>query len=110
MLNQNGSVTAMLRSPAAKVDGCRGYDMNAALFAADLAEDILGHIDRHLGGDGQGDGVAGPAIDLDQLAAVADAELGEIGVVAEFADVDVLEVAPHVVDDAGNEVVGQRPG
>ena len=63
------------------------------LFAADLAQDVLGDVDRHLGGDRQGDGVAGPAIDLDQLAAVADPQLGEVGVVAQFADEDVLQLA-----------------
>ena len=38
------------------------------LLAAHLVEDVLGDVDRHLGGDGQGDGVAGPAVYFDHLA------------------------------------------
>ena len=63
-------------------------------FPADFAEDVFGHVDGNLGGDGQGDGVRGPAVDLDQLAVDADAELGEVGVIAQLADENVLQVSP----------------
>ena len=36
-----------------------------------------------------------------------DAELGEVGVVAQLVDVDVLELAAEVFDGAGQEVVGR---
>src|SRR5207247_907234 len=57
-----------------------------------------------------GDGVAGAAVDLDQLAVLADAQLGEVGVLAQVADEDVLQVAAELIDDVGDEIVGQRPG
>src|SRR4051794_31163338 len=38
---------------------------------ADLVDDILGHVDGHVDRDGHGDGVAGPGVDLDDLAVVA---------------------------------------
>jgi hypothetical protein len=52
------------------------------LLLANLIEDVVGHVDRDVHGDREGDRVAGPGIDLDDLAFVADAELGEVGVVA----------------------------
>ena len=55
-----------------------------------------------------GDRVAGPRVDLDELAVVADPELGEIGVVAQLVDVDVLQLAAEQLDRVGQQVVGQR--
>src|SRR3954454_3611363 len=81
-----------------------------ASLAADLVEYFLGNVDRHLGGDGQGDGVAGTAVNFDHFAVEADAQLGEVGMVLELADVDVAQFATEVVDDAGHQVVGQWPG
>src|SRR5207248_6342659 len=80
------------------------------LLAADFAEDILGDVDGNIGGNGQGDGVAGPAVDLDELPIDADAELGEIGVIAQLADENVLQVAAHAVNDAGDKIMSQGPG
>src|SRR5215471_641277 len=71
-------------------------------LAPDFTEHILGHVDRHLGRHRQGDGVAGPAIDFDQLGVLADAQLGEVGMVAQVADEDVLQIAAHVVDHVGH--------
>src|SRR5436305_1945896 len=59
----------------------------------DLVDDILGHEDRHVDGHGYGDRVAGSGVDLDDLAAVADPKLRVIGVVAQLADEDVLQLA-----------------
>src|SRR5206468_12585868 len=80
------------------------------LFAADFAEDVLGDVDGNIGGNGQGDGVAGPAVDLDELPIDADAELGEIGVIAQLADENVLQIAAHAVDDAGDKIMSQGSG
>jgi len=49
---------------------------------ADLVDDIFGHEDRDVDRHGDGDGVARPGVDLDQLAVVPDPELGVVGVVA----------------------------
>ena len=68
------------------------------LVATNLAEHILGHVDGDLGGDGQRDGVAGPAIDFDHLAVEADAQLGKIGVFPQLANEDVLQIADQVID------------
>src|SRR5262249_7344562 len=40
---------------------------------------------------------------------LADAELGEVGVVAQVADEDVLQVAAEMIDHAGHQVVSERP-
>ncbi len=49
---------------------------------AHLVEHVLGHEDRHVHCHGDGDGVAGAGVDLDQLAFVANPQLGEVGVVS----------------------------
>ncbi len=77
---------------------------------ADLVDDILGHEDRDVDRHGDGDGVARPGVDLDQLAVVPDPELGVVGVVAQLADEDVLELAAEQLDGVGQEVVGQGTG
>src|SRR5262249_43900123 len=56
----------------------------------DLVEDLVGDEDRHVNRDGQGDRGAGPGVDLDKLALVPDPELGEICVLAQLVDVDIL--------------------
>src|SRR5208337_1068532 len=85
-------------------------DLRQPLFTAHFTEHVFSDIDGYLGGNRQGNGVAGPAVHLDQLPIKADAQLGKIGVVAQLADEDVLQFAAHVIDDAGHQVVSQRPG
>ena len=68
------------------------------LVATNLAEHILGHVDGDLGGHRQSDGIAGPAINLNQLAVHADAQLGKIGVFPQLANEDVLQIADQVID------------
>ena len=63
-----------------------------------FAEHVLADVDRHPGRDGQRDRVARPAIDLDQLAFLADAELGEVRVLLQVADDDVLNLAAQLLD------------
>ena len=75
---------------------------------ADLVDDVFGDVDRHVDGHGQGDGVAGTRVDLDELAVVADAQLGEIGVLAQLVDVDVLQLAAQQLDRVRQQVVSQR--
>src|SRR5437868_4138858 len=53
--------------------------------------------------------VAGAAIDFDHLAVETDAQLGEVGVIFQLTDVNVAQLAPHVLDDAGDQIVGQGP-
>ena len=77
---------------------------------ANFVEDLLGDVDRDVDRHGDGDGVAGAGVDLDQLSFVANPQLGEVGVVRQLADEDVLEFAPEELDRAGQEVVGQGPG
>ena len=48
---------------------------------AHLVDDVFGHVDRNVNSYGDGDGVAGAGVDLDDLALVTDAELGVIGMV-----------------------------
>src|SRR4051794_40130821 len=62
------------------------------LLPDDLVQDVLGDEDRHVDGHGDGDGVTGTGVDLDDLAVVLDAELGVVGVLPQLADVDVLEL------------------
>src|SRR4051794_36687106 len=78
-------------------------------LSAHLVQHVLGHVDRHAGRDGERDGVAGPGVDLDQLAVEADAELGVVGVLAQLADGHVAQLAAHALDDVGDQVVRQRP-
>src|SRR5207253_10882713 len=46
---------------------------------------------------------------FDQLAVLPDAQLGEVGVIAQFVDVDVLQLGAEAVHDAGDQVVRERP-
>src|SRR5271157_5901336 len=68
---------------------------------ADLVDDVFGHVDRHVDGHGQGDGVAGARIDLDELAVVSDPQLGEIGVLAQLVDVNVLQLPSQKLNRVG---------
>src|SRR5262249_11854075 len=77
--------------------------------APDFAEHVLGDVDRHFRGDSQRDRVARPAVDLDQLAFMSNAEFREIGMLAEVVDINVLQLAAHALDDAGDKVIGGRP-
>src|SRR5262249_41984855 len=95
-------------------NGSRKWRSNAgsgrdSLFLHRLFQHVFGDVDRHFRGNGQGDGVAGPAIHLDQLAVLANAQLGKIGVLAQFTDIDVLKIAAELFDGAGDQVVRQRP-
>src|SRR5208283_1993418 len=76
--------------------GPRGRSEGRSL--ADLVDDVFGHVDRHVDGDGQGDRVAGARIDLDELAVVSDPQLGEIGVLAQLVDVNVLQLPSQKLD------------
>ncbi len=60
---------------------------------ADLVYDVLGHVDRHIDGHCQRDRVAGPRIDLDELAVMTDSQFREIGVLAQLVDVNILQLA-----------------
>src|SRR5208283_1212974 len=75
---------------------------------ADLVDDVFGHVDRHVDGHGQGDGVAGARIDLDELAVVSDPQLGEIGVLAQLVDVNVLQLPSQKLDRVRQQVMSQR--
>src|SRR5512135_962352 len=77
---------------------------------ADFVDDLAGDVDRDVDGHGDGDGVARPRVHLDQLAVVADPELGVVGVVAKLADVDVLQLAAEQLDRVSQQVVRQRSG
>src|SRR5579883_1756969 len=68
------------------------------VLLSDLVEDLVGDVDRHIDGHGQGDRVAGPRVDLDELAVVADPQLGEISMLAQLIDVNILQVAAQQVD------------
>src|SRR5262249_32071589 len=41
---------------------------------------------------------------------LTDADLGEVGVLAQLVDVDVLKLRPKAVYDVGNQVMRQGPG
>jgi hypothetical protein len=60
---------------------------------ADLVNDVLSHVDRHIHGHRQRNRVAGPRIDLDELSVMADSQLREIGVLAQLVDVNILQLA-----------------
>lgn len=55
-----------------------------------FGDDILGDVNGNIGGDGDGQSVAGAGVDLNEVALEANAEFGEIGVVAQLGDEDVL--------------------
>ena len=40
----------------------------------------------------------GARVDLDELTLVADPQLGEIGVLAQLVDVDILQLTPQKID------------
>src|SRR4051812_32710187 len=61
------------------------------ILAAGFFEDVFGDINGDIGRHGKGDGVAGPAINFDEFAVLADAQLRKIRVLAEFVDVNVLK-------------------
>ena len=102
--------TAFSRGAGALRSASMHPTRRSRVFAAGFFEDVFGDINGDIGCHSQGDGVAGPAIDFDELTLFADAQLREISVLAEFVDVDVLKIAAEIVDDAGNEIVGQGPG
>src|SRR5207245_2487688 len=81
----------------------------ASHLVFELAEHVFVDVNRHLRRDRDRDRVAGTAIDLDDFAVLADAQLGVIGVVHEFADEDVLKFGPEHFDRGGDEIMGQRP-
>src|SRR3954454_8795019 len=83
------------------------HDVASGALLAHLVDDVSGDEDRDVDGHGDGDGVAGAGVDLDDLAGVADPELGVIGVVAQLADEDVLQLAAEQLDGVGQQVVGQ---
>src|SRR4051794_25631557 len=75
--------------------------------AADFFEDVFSHVDGNDGGNSQGDGIAGAAVDLDGLPVLPDVDPGEEGVGLEVVDLDAVDVAAHTLDDVGEEVVGE---
>ena len=58
--------------------------------------------------DGQGDGVAGAAVDLNHIATALHADFGEVGVLAQVADDDVLSFAAESLDRRLEQIVSQR--
>ena len=60
---------------------------------------MRGHENRRFGGDRQGNGVAGTAVDFDQFAVLADADFGEVRVIDQVGDHDVLNLAAHLLED-----------
>src|SRR5438067_11321625 len=71
------------REPQGRYPVGEGANDVPLLILARLFQHRLGDVDRHLRGDGDGDGVARPAVHADDLAVLADAQLGEIGVLAQ---------------------------
>src|SRR6266851_5361955 len=91
---------APLRLCARHSDSLQARNVNLLnSLAADFAKDVFGHVDGNFGRNCQGDGVAGPAVHFHELSIDSDAELGEIGVIAQLANEDVLKVPPHAIDD-----------
>src|SRR5262249_11259230 len=75
---------------------------------ASLIEDGFLDEDRHFGADGEGDGVAGAGVDLEVLAVLVEDEARVEGLVGEVVDDDLGELAAELLDDAAQEVVGER--
>ena len=65
---------------------------------ASLFEDGLFDVDRHLGANGQGDGVRRAGIDLDVAAVGVDDQLGEKRLVGQLVDDDLGELAAKLLD------------
>src|SRR5260370_15765417 len=80
------------------------------LLLARFFDHVLRHVDRHFRRYRYRDSVAGPTIDFDQLAVLADAQPGEIGVLTQLVDVNVLQVAAEVVDDGADQIMRHGAG
>ena len=84
----------------------------AWLLAEDFFEDLFGDVDRprRVAGDGDGDCIGGPRVDLDQFAFEAEPQNGIVGVLAQLADHHVLDFAAEALDGADEQVVRQGAG
>src|SRR5688572_24997760 len=81
-----------------------------SLVANRFVQDVLGDEDRDASGDAQGDRVARSAVDLSDVAVLADVDAGEERAALEVVDLDLLDRPAEVLDHAAEQVVGERPG
>ena len=78
----------------------------------DLLEEGIGDVDGAFLSGGQGEAVAGPGVDFDDLAGefvlLLQDQAREIGGVAQLGDDDALDGDAEAFEDALDEVVGER--
>ena len=84
------------------------HPSEGARLTAYLVDDIFRNEDRHVDGHRQGDRIAGAGIDLQKFSLVTNSQLGEIGMITQFADVNIMQLAPQQLDRVGQEVMGER--
>src|SRR5687767_6610482 len=81
----------------------------AELITDRLVQYVLGDEDGHAGRDAQGDRVARAAVDLTDVAVLADVDAGEERPAFQVVDLDLLDLAAEVFDHAAEQVVRERP-